>query len=101
LCALLPGSSRAPLLDFAGLARLLAAASLVVAGDTGPLHLADAVGASTLALFGTSAAERNAPAQNGPYRNPEGVVTRMREVSDSEVLDRAVAMLERPLTPAL
>ena len=77
-----------PLLDYAGLARLAKASALFVAGDTGPLHLADAVGAKTLALFGPTD-----PARNGPYRNAHGVVTRMHDVSDDTVLQRALALL--------
>jgi heptosyltransferase-1 len=42
---------------------LLHGAACIVAGDTGPLHLAAAVGTSTVALFGPTD-----PARNGPYR---------------------------------
>ena len=41
---------------------LLKNASAVVAGDTGPLHLADALGAPVVAIFGPTD-----PARNGPY----------------------------------
>jgi heptosyltransferase I len=98
LRALLPQASIPPLLDFKGLARLFAAARLFVAGDTGPLHLADALGAPTLALFGPTD-----PARNGPYGDSRGVVTSMHDVSDEIVLARALAMLRldpSPLTPA-
>ena len=44
--------------DLFGLAR---AARLVVSGDTGPLHIAGAVGAPLVALFGPTIAERNGP----------------------------------------
>ena len=89
LRGLLPEAFVPPLLDFAGLARLAGASALFTAGDTGPLHLADAVGAKTLALFGPTD-----PARNGPYRNAAGVVTRMRDVSDDTVLQRALALLK-------
>lgn len=36
-------------------------ASLMVSGDTGPLHLAAAVGTPIVALFGPTRAERNGP----------------------------------------
>ena len=42
---------------------LLRTASCIVAGDTGPLHLAAALGTPTVALFGPTD-----PARNGPYR---------------------------------
>ncbi len=89
--ALLPGASIPPLLDFPGLAHLARASSLFCAGDTGPLHLADAVGASTLALFGPTD-----PARNGPYRDRRGIVTRMHEVSDDTVLARARELVAAP-----
>jgi heptosyltransferase I len=49
---------------------LLKNASAVVAGDTGPLHLADALGARVVAIFGPTD-----PVRNGPYRRC-GVVLR-------------------------
>src|SRR5258708_34421710 len=42
---------------------LLRGASCIVGGDTGPLHLAAALGTPTVALFGPTD-----PARNGPYR---------------------------------
>ncbi len=48
-------------LDLVHSARLLAGASLVVGGDTGPLHLARALGRPVLALFGAAD-----PARTGP-----------------------------------
>jgi len=55
------------LLDYVEMARR---ARLVVAADTGPLHLACAVGAPVVALFGPTD-----PARNGPF-SPEDVVIR-------------------------
>jgi ADP-heptose:LPS heptosyltransferase len=55
------------LLDYVELARR---ARLVVAADTGPLHLACAVGTPVVALFGPTD-----PARNGPFA-PEDVVVR-------------------------
>jgi heptosyltransferase-1 len=49
---------------------LLKNATAVVAGDTGPLHLADALGAPVVAIFGPTD-----PARNGPFRR-SGVVLR-------------------------
>ena len=69
-------------------------------GDTGPLHLADALGAPTLALFGPTD-----PARNGPYRDRRGVITGDARVADEDVLRRALAVAglarnpnARPLT---
>ncbi|MFN3336927.1 MAG: glycosyltransferase family 9 protein [Thermomicrobium sp.] len=58
-------------LSLAELAELLRAASLVVGPDTGPLHLAVAVGAPTVHLFGPTR-----PARFGPW----GPATRHRVV---------------------
>lgn len=44
-----------------GMAALFSFASAVVSGDTGPLHLAAAVGAPVVALFGASSAVRTGP----------------------------------------
>ena len=51
----------APPTDLHELAALLRRAALVVANDTGPLHLAAALGAPSLGLFGPTRAERNGP----------------------------------------
>jgi lipopolysaccharide heptosyltransferase I len=91
--ALLPKSPALPALDFAGLARVIREAALFVAGDTGPLHLADALGVKTLALYGPTD-----PARNGPYRFREGVVRDMKDVTDDTVLQLALRLLEQPET---
>ncbi len=51
----------APPATIPGIAALAMHARLVVSGDTGPLHLAAAVGAPAVALFGPTRAERNGP----------------------------------------
>lgn len=66
MAKMLPGAAVAPSLDYCGLARLAAASALFVGGDTGPLHLADALGVPTLSLF--AAGVRNPSWRNGPYR---------------------------------
>jgi lipopolysaccharide heptosyltransferase I len=48
---------------------LLKNARCVIAGDTGPLHLADALRAPVVALFGPTN-----PARNGPYFQPGAVL---------------------------
>lgn len=68
--------SKAPLLDAVGktsllqLAALLAEAAVVVSGDTGPLHMAVAVGTPTVSVFGPSRPERF-----GPLGGPHTVLT--------------------------
>ncbi len=57
------------LLDYVELARR---ARLVVAADTGPLHLACAVGTPVVALFGPTD-----PARNGPFATEDVVVRRL------------------------
>ena len=57
------------LLDYVEIARR---ARLVVAADTGPLHLACAVAAPVVALFGPTD-----PARNGPFAREDVVVRRM------------------------
>jgi heptosyltransferase-1 len=56
------------------LAALLSQAKLVVAADTGPLHLAAALGTRNVALFGPTD-----PARNGPL--PRGLVLRSESAS--------------------
>lgn len=58
----------ASLLEFAALARR---ARVIVAADTGPLHLAGAVGAPAVALFGPTD-----PARNGPWNPADLVLSR-------------------------
>ena len=57
------------LIDILGLAR---AARLMVSGDTGPLHLAGAVGTPLVALFGPTRPERN-----GPWEAADVTVSRL------------------------
>ena len=79
---------------------LLQNALLVVGGDTGPLHLAAALGTPVVAIFGPTD-----PARNGPYgsdaarggqrivlRSPHAVTTYKRgEIPDPSLLDITVA----------
>jgi heptosyltransferase I len=72
--AVIRAAGNAQPLPFTGslgqLMALLKNATAVVAGDTGPLHLADALGAPVVAIFGPTD-----PARNGPFRR-SGVVLR-------------------------
>jgi len=47
--------------SFGELMAILQGADCVVAGDTGPLHLADALGARVVAIFGPTDPQRNGP----------------------------------------
>ncbi|MBI2206538.1 MAG: lipopolysaccharide heptosyltransferase I [Candidatus Rokubacteria bacterium] len=51
----------APPTDLDGLIAVLRRASVLVAGDTGPLHLAAALGVPCVGLFGPTSAVRNGP----------------------------------------
>lgn len=54
-----------PDLDLAGLAAVLAHLDLLVTNDTGPMHLAAALGVPCVALFGPTDPRRTAPAGSG------------------------------------
>jgi heptosyltransferase I len=51
----------APPTSIADMAAILAMSRLIVSGDTGPLHIAAAVGAPTVGLFGPTNPRRNGP----------------------------------------
>lgn len=55
--------------SLASLAELLRRAELVMAGDTGPLHLAHALGSTVLSLMGPTD-----PASHGPYGRPDSAL---------------------------
>jgi len=63
------------------LMELLRSAVCIVGGDTGPLHLAIALGTPAVALYGPTD-----PARNGPYRNPS-LVTRDPILDSGEARD--------------
>jgi len=90
---MLPQARLLPLLSLSGLARVVAASALFIGGDTGPLHLADALGAPTLALFGSTDPDRNTPARNGPYRNPGSAIRYDSETGAEEVARKAFEVL--------
>ncbi len=89
------------------LAAVLRASRLVLGGDTGPLHLAHALGTPVLCLIGPTDPERN-----GPYGAIERVLFKqlpcsycykrydeiqacLLNISVQEVVDRAIAALKR------
>ena len=59
------------------LIEMLRRASLVIAGDTGPLHLAAALNIPTVALFGPTD-----PARNGPFGAPSRVLRNASSITD-------------------
>jgi lipopolysaccharide heptosyltransferase I len=61
----------APRTGIADLVALARASALVVSGDTGPLHIATAVGTPTVSLFGPTD-----PGRNGPFKADDVVVSR-------------------------
>ena len=98
----------APLTTVADLVSLLKAASLMVSGDTGPLHVAGAVGTPLVGIFGPTD-----PARNGPWADEDVTVSRYRacechyqrrchisgwcllDISPREVLELAGKRLQR------
>jgi heptosyltransferase I len=62
---------RAPQTTLGDLLALSSRASLIVSGDTGPLHIAAAVGTPLVGLYGPTWPERN-----GPWRTDDVVVSR-------------------------
>jgi heptosyltransferase-2 len=113
---------RAPLaadlsgLSVEGLAAGLAAVDLLVACDSGPVHLAGAVGTPALAVFGPTSEERWGPrppgetvrlavdcapcSNHGGARCPEGHHRCMAELPADVVIARARSMLAATRRPA-
>jgi ADP-heptose:LPS heptosyltransferase len=75
LAAMPPGTavSLASRLDLGQLLALLRRARLVLTGDSGPMHAADALGTKVVALFGPTWPERA-----GPWRRSQVVIQRWR-----------------------
>jgi heptosyltransferase-1 len=62
---------------------LLRNAACIVGGDTGPLHLAIALGTPAVALFGPTD-----PARNGPYRTDDIVLRAPNAVRTHSRIDQ-------------
>ena len=91
---------------FAFLAALLRASSLVLGGDTGPIHLAHALGAPVLCLIGPTDPERNGPYGAGDqvlfkrlpcsycYKRYDEPKACLLNISPKEVVSSALAILQ-------
>jgi heptosyltransferase-1 len=100
------GVHLAPPTDLRELAALLGEASLVIGGDTGPVHLAASFSTPTLAVFLASDWRRNGPlgnhsvvvsgaADSGPVPSGTARTRPMREVGATEILESAHGLLLR------
>ncbi|HTY79604.1 MAG TPA: lipopolysaccharide heptosyltransferase I [Candidatus Bathyarchaeia archaeon] len=91
----LPGSGAvlAPPTDLGELTALLRRCRLMIAGDTGPLHLAAALGTPALGLFGPTSADRNGP-YGGACRALQSPDGRMTGLDAETVFETARTMLE-------
>jgi len=89
----------APPTDLHELAALLRRSALMVANDTGPLHLAAALGTASVGLFGPTSAARNGP--YGPrgrgLQSPDGT---MAGLSPQLAVDAALALLSSRSEPS-
>lgn len=71
------GAARVLTLDLAELIAVTRRASLAIAGDTGPLHLACALGKPVVGIYGPTD-----PARNGPFHCPNRVLRHPESVRD-------------------
>jgi len=111
LAGLPPHAVLAGRTDLAGLAAQVAAARLVVCGDTGVAHLASAFGTPSVLLFGPVPPSRWGPPEDGPHvvvwhgqdlrpGDPWGaeVDPALLLIEVDEVVGRAFELLERELS---
>ncbi len=89
-----PRPALAPPTDLDELLSVARRASVVVAGDTGPLHLAAAVGTPCVGLYGPTSGARNGPygAGHTTLEAPDGT---MASIDVPRVLDAVVDLLAR------
>jgi len=87
-----PGAVLAPPTDLRTLAAVMRRASLVVAADTGPLHVAAAVGVPCVGLYGPTSAERNGPYGAG-HRTLAATDGRMTSIDVGAVLSAVRELL--------
>jgi heptosyltransferase-1 len=71
------GAARTLVLNMAELIAVTRRAALAIAGDTGPLHLASALGRPVVGIYGPTD-----PARNGPFHCPNRVLRHPQSVRD-------------------
>jgi ADP-heptose:LPS heptosyltransferase len=78
-----PAAVLAPPTDLDALLALLRRASVVVAADTGPLHMAAALGTPCVGLYGPTSATRNGPygAGHRALASPDGTMAALTPAS--------------------
>lgn len=88
------GARLAPPTNLRQLAWILRKAQAVIGGDTGPLHLADALGTKVVGLYGPTD-----PRRNGPYGQPSHVINRFPTTKSMESIsvEEVMKTLERVL----
>jgi lipopolysaccharide heptosyltransferase I len=86
------GTRVAPPTDLRELAWLLQKAEVVIGGDTGPLHLADALGTKVVGLYGPTD-----PRRNGPYHQLQNCIDRFRTTKwmESISVEEVMMLLEK------
>jgi lipopolysaccharide heptosyltransferase I len=86
------GARMAPPTNLRQLAWLLQKAEVVIGADTGPLHLADALGAKVIGLYGPTDLRRN-----GPYHQLQHCIDRFRTTKwmESITVEEVMTMLEK------
>jgi lipopolysaccharide heptosyltransferase I len=86
------GARVAPPTMLRELASILQNAEVVVGGDTGPLHLADALGTKVVGLYGPTN-----PRRNGPYRQLDHCIDHFTTTKwmESISVEEVVTMLEK------
>ena len=89
------GCRLAPATSLRELAWILRKAQLVIGADTGPLHLADALGTKVIGLYGPTD-----PRRNGPHGQLERVIDRFRSTKsmDSISVEDVMKTLEGVLS---
>jgi heptosyltransferase-1 len=106
------GAVRMVVCNVAGLVALLRRADLMVGGDTGPMHVAAALGVPVVALFGPTSPERNGPWGPGrsvvvrdgssvsSYKKSAAVEAGLAKVSVERVLEavRGLGLVAGPST---